>query len=267
MKVKQDSNLALPRNMKVKQDSNLAPSRKMKVKQDSNLAPSRKMKIKQDSNLAPSRKMKVKQDSNLAPSRKMKVKQDSNLAPSRNRNFELLNMKIDKMTELIKSELELHPKAQLIDYYKLFFQGTFGPGHIISDKNSALKFLRTEFDESTIFEEFDFQNISYVNNFYRVNLNVINRGMISFDDFLDAFLKSAELRNKISYEIWLEEWEKIEKQINIMKMPIEYIEVQSTELWKIIKNGNLVSHSEIYRNTYSPHYRLINAIQFKRITC
>ena len=56
----------------------------------------------------------------------MKIKKDSNLALSRNRSFELLNMKeIDKITELIKSEFELHPKAQLRDYYKLFFQGTF----------------------------------------------------------------------------------------------------------------------------------------------
>ena len=198
----------------------------------------------------------------------MKAKQDSNLVLSRNRNFELLNMKkVDRTTDLITSELELHPKAQLIDYYKLFFQGTFGPGHIISNESSARKFLQNELEESSIFEEIDYQNISYINKFYRVNLNIINKRKISFDDFLDAFLQSTELKNEISYKEWLEEWENIEKQILLMKIPIENIKQQSSELQEIIKNEQLVSHSNIYRANYSPHYRLMNTKQFQRIQC
>lgn len=176
-------------------------------------------------------------------------------------------MQNDKIRKLIKSEFELHPKAQLKDYYKLFFQGTFGPGHIISSRSSARKFLQNELEETSIFEERDYQNISYINEFYRVNLNVINKGIISFDGFLNAFLKSAELINKISYEEWIKEWNNIEKQIFMMKIPIDNIKQRSSELLEIIKNEQLVSHSNIYRETYSPHYRLINAVQFQRIQC
>ena len=176
-------------------------------------------------------------------------------------------MQNEEIIKLINSEFVLHPKARLIDYYKLFFQGTFGPGHIISDKNSAIKFLNNELDESTIFEEKDYQNISYINNFYRVNLNVINEGMISFDDFVDAFLKSADIKNKIDYQSWLKEWKNIEKQIMMMNIPIENVQEQSAELWEVIIDNKLVSHSDIYRNNYSPHYRLMNSAQFKRINC
>ena len=176
-------------------------------------------------------------------------------------------MQNDKIRKLIKSEFELHPKAQLIDYYKLFFQGTFGPGHIISSRSSARKFLENELEESSVFEEIDYQNISYINEFYRVNLNVINKGMISFDDFVDAFLKSAKIEKEISHKGWLVDWENIEQQILLMKIPIENIEKQSTELWEIITNEQLISHSNIYRSAYSPHYRLINAKQFQRIKC
>ncbi|MDA3814520.1 MAG: hypothetical protein PF570_09760 [Candidatus Cloacimonetes bacterium] len=173
--------------------------------------------------------------------------------------------KVDRITKLTISEFKLHPKSQLIDYYKLFFQGTFGPEHIISSKSSTREFLRNELEGSSIFEEKDYQNISYINEFYRVNLNVINIGMISFNDFLDAFLKSVEVKNELSHNEWLEQWENIEKQIFMMKIPIENIEQQSIELWKIIKSKQLVSHSNIYRTAYSPHYRLINAKQFRRI--
>jgi len=171
----------------------------------------------------------------------------------------------DTIRKLIKSEFELHPKAQLKDYYKLFFQGTFGPGHIISNKSSAREFLENEIKDSSIFEESDYQNISHFNEFYRVNLNVINKGIISFDNYLDAFLKSVEFKNEISQNEWLEHWGKIEKQIFMMKIPIENIEQQAAELWKIIESKQLVRHSDIYRTAYSPHYRLINAEQLHRI--
>ncbi len=170
----------------------------------------------------------------------------------------------DKIKKLIGSEFELHPEAQLVDYYKLFFQGTFGPGHIIPNRTSAKKFLKNELDVSSIFEEQDFQDISYFNNFYRVNLNIINKGIITFDDFLNAFLKSAKIENEISYKKWLIHWENIEHQILVMKLPIENVDAQSAELQKIIKNQQLVSHSDIYRTNYSPHYRLINLKQFQR---
>ncbi|MCK5051808.1 MAG: hypothetical protein KAS53_08800 [Candidatus Cloacimonetes bacterium] len=173
-------------------------------------------------------------------------------------------MQNDKIEKLIKSEFELHPKAQLKDYYKLFFQGTFGPGHIISNRSSAREFLENELEESSIFEVIDYQNISYINEFYRVNLNVINKKIITFDDFLDAFLMSAKIENEISYKEWLINWENIEHQIFIMKIPIENIEEQSAELLELIRDKQLVGHSDIYRTNYSPHYRLISSEQFQR---
>ncbi len=192
----------------------------------------------------------------------MKVKQDANLVLSRNRSFELLNMK-----ELINSEFNLHPKAQLQDYYKLFFQDAFGPEHIIKDKTSAEKYLRTELEGSSIFEEINYQEIGYINEFYRVNINVINKGIISFDDFLDAFIKSADMENKITDAEWLAIWEEIQKQIFLMKIPINDHRQQIDSLLELIKNKQLVSHSNVYRAAYSPHYRILNEKQFQRIKC
>lgn len=176
-------------------------------------------------------------------------------------------MQNEKVNKLIKNEFDLYPKAQLVDYYKLFFQGTFGPQHIIFNKTSAEKALRNEIEKSSIFAENNFQDISYINNFYRVNINVINKGIITFDSFPDAFVKSADVKNKLSYEAWVKEWEYIEKQILALKITMKNFEQQSNELEQIIKNRKLVSHSDIYRNTYHPHYRLINAEQFRRMNC
>jgi len=171
------------------------------------------------------------------------------------------------MKELIISEFNLHPKAQLQDYYKLFFQDAFGPGHIIKDKTSAEKYLRTELEGSSIFEEINYQEIGYINESYRVNINVINKGIISFDDFLDAFIKSADMENKITDAEWLAIWEEIQKQIFLMKIPINDRRQQIDSLLELIKNKQLVSHSNVYRVAYSPHYRILNEKQFQRIKC
>jgi len=173
----------------------------------------------------------------------------------------------DQINKLIKSEFSLHPKAQLIDYYKLFFQGTFGAGHFIKDRSSATEFLRTELETSNAFEKMEYQDVSYVNNIYRVNINLINEGLISFDDFLDAFLKSAEVENTISENEWIDSWRSIEQQILKSNIPIENFELQSAKLWKIILSTQNVSHSKVYHTVYSPHYRLINIKEYERLLC
>ncbi|MDP8202791.1 MAG: hypothetical protein P9M11_11725 [Candidatus Tenebribacter burtonii] len=176
-------------------------------------------------------------------------------------------MQNDLINKLIKSEYGLHPKAQLIDYYKLFFQGTFGAGHFIKDRSSAAEFLRTELETSVDFEEIEYQDISYINNIFRVNINLIKKGIISFDDFLDAFLKSAEVENIISKDRWMQYWQSIEQQILKLKIPIKNFDFQSTELWKIILSTQNVSHSKIYHTVYSPHYRLFNTKEYERLLC
>jgi hypothetical protein len=173
----------------------------------------------------------------------------------------------EKVIKLINSEYELHPKSQLIDYYKLFFQGAFGPGHIILNKSDARKNLKIELEGSSIFEEQIFQDITYINNYCRVNINVINKGLITFNDFFNAFLSSIQIKHKITFTEWSENWKNIEKQIFKLKIPLANIELQSNQLWKIIKAQKLVSHSEIYHKTYSPHYRLFSAEQLQRIKC
>lgn len=174
-------------------------------------------------------------------------------------------MQNDKVIGLINSEFKLHPKAQLIDYYKLFFQGTFGPEHIISSKSAASKFLQNELDETSVFEKNNFQDISFINEMYRVNLSVIKKGIVSINDFFEAFIKSLDLKNKISFKEWLDNWKIIEQQIFSMKISIDNRIQQSAELCEIIKTKQLISHSKTYRIKYTPHYRLMNKEEFKRI--
>ena len=52
----------------------------------------------------------------------------------------------NRIVELASHELDLHPEARFDDIYKLFYQGTFGPKHIMEDQEVALRFLAEEID-------------------------------------------------------------------------------------------------------------------------
>ena len=45
--------------------------------------------------------------------------------------------KEELIREAVLNELKFHPKATLIDIYKNFFQGAFGPAHMITNINSV----------------------------------------------------------------------------------------------------------------------------------
>jgi hypothetical protein len=44
----------------------------------------------------------------------------------------------------VATQMESFPESRLQDLYKSFFQDRFGPGHIISDRQSALNYILSE---------------------------------------------------------------------------------------------------------------------------
>ena len=78
----------------------------------------------------------------------------------------------------VNEELKFHPKVTLPDLYKNFFQGKFGPGHLIDDVNSAKEYFFTELKEATEFDSVLWQAVGYENNYYRVNLSLVRNGKI-----------------------------------------------------------------------------------------
>ena len=174
-------------------------------------------------------------------------------------------MKKEALKKLILDEFSLHPEAELIDYYKLFFQGTFGPEHLIQNPDSAYKYLKDEIEKNTIFENELYQNISYLNNFYRVNLRVIKDRIVSLDEFFNAFLNSRKLKNKLSKQEWIEEWNFIQKNILELNIPFKNLKGQIDSLQIKIKDNNLCFHHSItYKKKYHPHYRIISLKEFDK---
>ena len=178
--------------------------------------------------------------------------------------------KVDNKEELIQKaileELRLHPKAQLTDIYKFFFQGAFGPGHIISDKKSALAYLQNELQSSTEFDSVLWQMVGYKNQYYRINLKLVKEDKIPVEKYFNAFIQSTNTFEKPSIEEWLEEWNFILNVIDEMKLTIPNYEEDKSGLDKMLLEGKvLVHHSNIYRKLYHPQYRIVNKENFDKL--
>ena len=172
----------------------------------------------------------------------------------------------ETILQLAEEEFELHPKANLRDFYKLFFQGTFGPGHFVSDYLSAIDFIYTETNEASNFETDLYQKINYRQVFYRVNLFVLKMNLVSFNDYYAGFLASSRFNSNISNEQWIYEWQQIEKILETSSLEILNFEFDHNFLQQLFsKNKIIISHSQDYRAAYEPHYRLFTQTEFEKL--
>ena len=166
----------------------------------------------------------------------------------------------------IMEEMHLHPEARLVDIYKFFFQGRFGPGHIISDKESALNYLQNELHNITDFDTVLWQPVGYNKQYYRVSLSLVKEGTLSEEELFNAFIQSADSSTIPSIEEWIKEWDFILNIIKAMNLKILNYEEDKSILDDMLNEGNiLVRHSDIYRKLYHPHYRVVNNRQFEKL--
>jgi len=171
-----------------------------------------------------------------------------------------------KIKNLILAEFKRHPEATLIDYYKMFFQGTFGPAHLLSNREKAFAYLKNEVENNTEFEELLWQDVSFFNIFFRVNLKIVKENIISVEEFFHLFSDSTKLKKKISAEEWKREWGKISNLILKLKLPLKNVRQDLELLANAFRDKKyLFHHSKIYNRIYHPHYRIIGEEQFKKI--
>jgi hypothetical protein len=160
--------------------------------------------------------------------------------------------------ETVKKELAQYPDQRLVDVYKTFFQGVFGPAHLVVDANEANKYLSEELATSSVFEEYDFQPLPPNGKFVRANLKLIKQGKVSQKDFVEAFVRSAKPVSKNDIKKWRKLWPEILMAIKYQKpdMP-EYAKDKAYIEWVLAKGEYVVHHSREFEVLYNPHYRVM----------
>ncbi len=162
-----------------------------------------------------------------------------------------------------QAELQRYPQASLLDLYKFFFQGAFGPGHLINDREAAAQYLEEELRASTSFDTVRWQPVGHQGRYYRVNLCLIKEGAIPQQKLFEAFVASANDASPPSLEEWRKEWQMILRVIASMQLDLANFANDQREIEKNLAEGKVIGHhSETFQQLYHPHYRVVDKERF-----
>lgn len=170
----------------------------------------------------------------------------------------------NKVEKAVRFELDHYPEARLRDIYKNFFQDAFGPGHLIPDTTHAGSYLNYELQQF-IGDTLKWQPLGPVNEYYRINLQLVKESIIPRSVLLEAMVESAVLARNPDIETWKKEWEEVMKIIKKMNLQIPDFEKDKKEIEDMLsKNEYVMHHSEHYNTTYNRHYRIVHRTVFNR---
>ena len=180
-------------------------------------------------------------------------------------SFNLFGQTIDTvaMRSAIERQLATYPESTLQDIYKSFYQEHFGPGHIISDTASARRYLMHELSEMGKTQSPYFEPTGSQGDYIRVCLSAIADSLITAEQLLDAFVRSANSRQEPTVS-WMEKWEAIVSIIQANKIELEGFETDLPLLTEAARNSQAVHHSRLYNEAYHPHYRIVERGIFER---
>ncbi|MBR0453306.1 MAG: hypothetical protein IIX29_05130, partial [Bacteroidales bacterium] len=102
----------------------------------------------------------------------------------------------------VSRQMQQYPASTLQDIYKNFFQDRFGPGHIVADTARAGAYLREELKQVTRMDVPMYEASAERAAYYRVSLAAIKSGLVSYEVFFSAFIRSVTALPGVDVSDW-----------------------------------------------------------------
>jgi hypothetical protein len=102
-------------------------------------------------------------------------------------------------------------------------------------------------------------------NYYQVSLDVIADGIMSVEEFADAFIAGGGQEPDVTPE-WLDEWNEIKRVVKKKAPGVKGFSKDASRISSLIKEGKyVVHHSDAYNQAYKPHYRIMRRDIFEAV--
>lgn len=174
-------------------------------------------------------------------------------------------LRTEKVAKTLKITKQRYPEARYRDVYKNFMQDYYGPGHILADTAASGEYLRFELQNAERFDGDLYEPTGYNGNFYRVNISLIKDGVLNYDDYFSAFVRSAQNIVPPTIEEWRKEWEAIDKIMQSKGFVYDDDESDREMIFRQLEDGDpVVHHSDHFNSVYSVHYRIISRDIFNK---
>ena len=174
--------------------------------------------------------------------------------------------------------MNTYPKSRLLDIYKSCFQDYMGAEHLVSDRQMVKAYLDEELNTTNLDDlmPWYYEPCGTDSCYFRVSIRAIKEGIITEDQLLDAFIRSANGRTVMdegeansekrpSVKSWSERWHKIIGTIDRMKLDLPNYQEDKQFIDSVLSVGKYaISHSPDYREAYHPHYRIVERSIFEK---
>ena len=167
----------------------------------------------------------------------------------------------------VNRQLQNYPKSRLLDIYKSCFQNYMGAEHLVSDRQMVTAYLDEELNTTSLDDlmPWYYEPCGIEGNYVRVSLRTVKEGIIQENLLLDAFIRSANNKERPSIDSWREQWHKIIVTIEQMNLNLPSYSEDKQFIDSILSAGKYaISHSPEYREAYHPHYRIVERNIFER---
>lgn len=178
----------------------------------------------------------------------------------------------DGLLILIQTHLVRYPEAGLLDMYKLLHQATFGPGHLIANRKTALEWLEHEIghaapDPNAIFVE----SIHPQGAIVRLHLRPYLAYTHQVKPLLEAFIRSAEQVERAHADdpvgraaLMARRWASFTHQCDVDLAWDRRFDATERALFGGVRAREewpAVHHSPAYIEVYRPAYRVLTATE------
>ena len=167
----------------------------------------------------------------------------------------------------VNRQMQNYPKSRLLDIYKSCFQDYMGAEHLLSDRQRVKAYLDEELNTTSLDDlmPWYYEPCGIDSSYYRVSIKTIKEGVITEDQLLDAFIRSANSETRPSVESWSNRWHMIIGTIDRMKLDMPNYQEDKQLIDSVLSVGKYaISHSPDYREAYHPHYRIVERSIFEK---
>jgi len=173
----------------------------------------------------------------------------------------------DRIRDAIGEQLKTYPSSTLKDIYKSFFQDRYGPGHLLSDTSAARNYLISELSGMQSRQRYVAEPCGLGEDFVRVPLDLVKDSLVELESYFNAFLDSSKGFAVPDLEKWQKDWSDILVIIEGMELDLVNFGQDKKEISEMLARGEtMVHHSDLYREWYAPHYRIMTREQWDQLS-
>lgn len=165
---------------------------------------------------------------------------------------------MEEFQSIIQSQLSRYPLSQIKDLYKLTHQAALGSEHAVNDLKTARDWLFREIEEMvSISVDPLFDEISPDGLIVRIHLRPFIDSGGDPEILLEAFIRTAN-EFKGSIEKLNQNWRDVERLAESCDINFKAEELRSFFSLMDFLGFPARHHSQIYRDAYHPHYRIVS---------